>query len=244
MKTLPFTLLNSNELYAIANRIAEACKLTTPGNEYLMKLCTHIIEANNELRRGLGRTFNSEFTSVLMLADEKRDNAFIGLRDYIRACCNSGDALKDKAANDLSLMLENVGNTIYSLPYGAETTKLEVLFEKFSTSASQEELAAITAIDWLERLKARQTDFENVYQSKVEAEAGIDFPLLKKSKDTITFYLKGLLSYIETNSKNEPAQFSSIEDKINDIITDAVSLARSRATRKENAEKETAKTTV
>jgi len=237
MKTLPFTLLNSNELYAIANRIVEACKLSHPDNEYLMKLCVLILVANSDLRRGLGRTFNSEFTSVLILADEKRDNAFIGLRDYIHACCNSGDTLKDKAAKDISLILENVGNTIYSLPYAAETTKLDVLFEKFSMPAAQEELVAISATDWLERLKARQTDFENVYQSKVEAEAGIDFPLLKKSKDAITFYLKGLLSYIETNSKNEPAQFSSIAEKINGIITDAVALARARGTRKENAEK-------
>jgi len=243
MKTLPFSLLNSNELYAIANRIAEACKLSLPDNEYLMKLCAFIILANNELRIGLGRTFNSEFTSVLILADEKRDNAFIGLRDFIHACCNSGDTLKDKAAKDLSLILENVGNTIYSLPYAAETTKLDVLFEKFGTTAAQEELAAISATDWLERLKARQKDFENVYQSKVETEAGIDFPLLKKSKDAITFYLKGLLSYIETNSKNEPALFGSIEEKINGIITDAVALARARGTRKENAEKEAGKPT-
>jgi len=237
MKTLPFTLLNSNELYAIANRFAEACKLSLPDNEYLMKLCTLIIVANSDLRRGLGRTFNSEFTSVLMLADEKRDNSFIGLRDYIHACCNSGDTLKDKAAKDLSLILENVGNTIYSLPYAAETTKLDVLFEDLSTPAAKEALATIMATEWLERLKARQTDFENVYQSKVEAEAGIDFPLLKKSKETITFYMKGLLSYIETNSKAEPTQFGSIEEKINGIITDAVALARARGTRKENAEK-------
>jgi hypothetical protein len=244
MKTLPFSLLNSNELYAIANRIVEACKLSLSDNEYLMKLCVLILVANSDLRRGLGRTFNSEFTSQLLDSDELRDNAFVGLRDYIRSFCNSGDTVKDKAGAYLSEIVSSVGNSIHRMPYATETTKLDVLFEDLDTPAAREALATIMATDWLERLKARQEDFESIYQSKIEADAGIDFPLLKNSKETITFYLKGLLSYIETNSKNEPALFGSTEEKIDSIITDAVSLARARGTRKENADKEPDKAAV
>jgi len=244
MKTLPFSLLNSNELYAIANRIVEACKLSLSDNEYLMKLCVLILVANSDLRRGLGRTFNSEFTSRLLDSDELRDNAFVGLRDYIRSFCNSGDTVKDKAGAYLSEIVSSVGNSIHRMPYATETTKLDVLFEDLDSPAAREALATIMATDWLERLKARQEDFESIYQSKIEADAGIDFPLLKNSKETITFYLKGLLSYIETNSKNEPALFGSTEEKIDSIITDAVSLARARGTRKENADKEPDKAAV
>ena len=243
MRTLPFRLLTSNELYAIANRLAEACKLTVSDNAYLMKLCALIIEANSDLRRGLGRTFNSAFTSVLLVADEKRDGSFMGLRDYIHACCNSGDDVKDEAARNLSAIVEAVGNTIYALPFAAETTKLDVLFEKFDGPAAREAIATIMATDWLERLKARQDDFEKVYQSKIEAETGVDLPLVKNSKDAITTYLKGLLSYITTNVIDDAAQFGAIEEKIDGIITDALTIARSRSTRIENAEKEAAKAT-
>lgn len=241
MKTLPFRLLTSSELYAIANRLVEACKLTVSDNAYLMKLCAFILEANSDLRRGLGRTFNSEFTSALLLADEKRDGAFIGLRDYIHACCNYGDAAKEDAARNLSLIVEAVGNTIYALPFAAETTKLDVLFEKFDAPAAREAIATITAADWLDRLKARQDDFEKVYQSKIEAEAGIDLPLVKNSKEKITTNLRGLFSYITTNVLHDAVEFSAIEEKINGIITDTVTIARNRATRKENADKDTAK---
>ena len=237
MKTLPFRLLNSNELYAIANRIVEACKLSHPDNEYLMKLCVLILVANSDLRRGLGRTFNSEFTSQLLDSDEVRDNAFVGLRDYIRSFCNSGDTVKDKAGAYLSEIVSSVGNSIHRMPYATETTSLDVLFENFSTPAAGEALATIMATERLERLKEKQQNFEKIYQSKIEADAGIDFPLIKNSKETITFYLKGLLSYIETNSKDEPALFGLTEEKINGIITDAVALARARGTRKESAEK-------
>src|SRR5665648_611674 len=127
MKTLPFRLLNSNELYAIANRIVEACKLSLSDNEYLMKLCVLILVANSDLRRGLGRTFNSEFTSRLLDSDEVRDNAFVGLRDYIRSFCNSGDTVKDKAGAYLSEIVSSVGNSIHRMPYATETTKLDVL---------------------------------------------------------------------------------------------------------------------
>jgi hypothetical protein len=173
--------------------------------------------------------------------DELRVNAFIGLRDYIHACCNNGDEIKEKAASYLTSILDAVGNTLYSLPYAEESTKLDLLFEKFGATSAREALATISASDWLERLKARQADFEKVYQSKVETEAGIDFPLLKTSKNTIKFYLKGLLNYIETNSKKKPDQFSTVEEKINEIITDTVTLARARGTRKENFEKKTDK---
>jgi len=241
MKKLPFSILSSTEIYSVTNRIAEACKLAVKDNEYIKELCELLIEGNNNLRKGLGRTFNSEFTSVLLHYDELRVNAFIGMRDYIHACCNNGDEIKEKAASYLSSILEAVGNTLYSLPYSEESTKLDLLFEKFDASAAREAIATINATDWLERLKTRQADFEKVYHSKVETEAGIDFPLLKTSKNTIKFYLKGLLNYIETNSKKDTARFSSLEDQINEIITDIVTLARARGTRKENAEKKTNK---
>jgi len=237
MKTLPFTLLNSNELYAIADRIVEACKLSHPDNEYLMKLCVLILVANSDLRRGLGRTFNSEFTSLLLDSDEERDNVFVGLRDYIRSFCNSGDPVKDKAGVYLSEIVSSVGNGINRMPYATETTSLDVLFEDLSTPAAGEALATIMATERFERLKEKQQNFKKVYQSKIEADAGIDFPLLKNSKETITFFMKGLLSYIETNSQIEPALFGLTEEKINEIITEAVSLARARGTRKESAEK-------
>lgn len=241
MKKLPFSLLSSNELYTIVNRIVEACKLTVSDNEYLMKLCELLIAANHDLRKGLGRTFNSEFTSILLLADEKRDYAFIGLRDYIQACCNNGDPVKEAAAKSLSVIIESVGHTIYALPYASESTKLEVLFEKFGTPAAREALATIMATDWLERLKARQEDFEKIYQSKIETEGDVSLPLVKNSKDLIKRYLKGLLTYIVTNIHFDASHFGAIEEKINEIITDAVTLARNRATRKENAEKKVAK---
>ncbi len=242
MKTLPFSLLNSSELYAIASRIVEACKQTNGADEHILKLCTHILEANSDLRKGLGRTFNLEFTSVLLVADEKRDGSFIGLRDYIHACCNSGDDVKEEAANKLSDLLSAVGNTIYRMAYATETTKMDVLFERLNSPAAQESLGIIKATDWLERLKARQADFEKVYQSKIESDAGIDFPLIKKTRQSITINLKGLLIYIETGCLYDSAQFSPVEEKINEIITDAVTLVRSRGTRKENAEKKDDKT--
>lgn len=237
MKTLPFGLLNSSEFYAIANRIVDACKQTISDNEFLIKLYAIINEANNDLRIGLGRSFNSEFTSVLLLTDEKRDKAFIGFRDYIRAYCNHGDAIKEEAATNLSVILESVGNNLHRMPYAVESTKLDVLFENLSTPKAKEALETIMAQEWLERLKTRQEEFEKTYHSKIDTEAGIDLPLLKNSKRTLITYIKGLLYYVETNKNMEHAQFVAIEEKINVIITDAVTIARNRETRKEKADK-------
>jgi hypothetical protein len=82
-----------------------------------------------------------------------------------------------------------------------------------------------------------QDKFEETYKSKVDAEAAIDLPLLKDSKIRVSKALYALLTYVESNVELHSAQFSPIEQKINEVITDIVAIARARITREENEKK-------
>jgi hypothetical protein len=236
MKNLPFSILNPNELYTISCRIVEASMDAFSSNAYVTTLCERIERGNRDLAKGLGRSLNSEFTSVLLDKDQVRDNAFIGLRDYIRAFCHSSDTEKATAATTLAIIFENVGNTVYTMGYAVETAKLNILIGNLSSPLAQQAIATIDATEWFEHLKTGQMEFEKVYKTKVETEAFIDYPLVKDAKEKISRYLRALLSYIETNSDLDAAQYAAPKDIINEIITKIVSTARARNTPMMDAE--------
>ena len=103
-----------------------------------------------------------------------------------------------------------------------------------STPASLKDIESIGATEWFEELKTSQTEFEKVYNSKIDTESAINFPLIKDARDRITKYLKALLSYININTELDPVKYSAIADKIDEIITEIVAIARARETRKGN----------
>lgn len=92
-------------------------------------------------------------------------------------------------------------------------------------------------VDWFEELKKTRKEFEGAYNTKIETEAAINPPLYKIRKTVLQNTAIRYLDYIETNSDWNPAKFSLAKDKINEIITDTVAIARARVTRKENEEK-------
>lgn len=236
MKNFPFSILNSNELYTASNRIVNASKGSLGSDPFTSTLCLHIGQGNSDLAKGLGKSLNSEFTPVLLVRDQERDDDFIGLRDYVSSCSHSKNPIQAAAGRSIMSIFDNVGRSIYYLGYNEETAKLNTLFEALETSSAQQAIKTIGATERFEELKNSQEEFEKTYQSKIETESAINYPLVKDAKVRITKYLKTLLYYIDTNSDLDGAIFGAAKEAINQIITDTIAIAHSRATRIENAE--------
>jgi len=244
MKNLPFSMLSSNELYTTSCRIVEACKLSLSGNEFVSTLCSSVDMGNSDLGKGLGKSLNSDFTPLLILRDQARDNAFIGLRDFASSFSHSNDEGKAAAGKNLTGIFDTTGNSAYSMGYSVETAKLNSLIMNLSTPASLKDMESIGAIEWFEQLKTCQVEFEKVYNSKIDTESAINFPLIKDARDRITKYLKALLSYININTELDPVKYGPVSDKIDEMITEIVAIARARKTRKGNVPKKSEKATV
>ena len=244
MKNMPFSILYSNELYTASTRIVEASKAALGSDPYASTLCLHIALGNDDLAKALGKSLNSVFTPVLLVRDQERDDAFISLRDYASSCSHSKNPKEVAAGRSITAIFDNVGISVYYLGYAQETAKLKTLIEAFGTSSAQQALETIGATERFEELKSSQDEFEKTYQSKIETESAINYPLVKDSKLRITKYLKTLLFYIDTNSDLDNTVFGAAKEAINQIITDTVAIAHSRATRIENALVEEDKPTV
>lgn len=65
MKNLPFSLLNSNEIYTISCRINEACKLSVTNDGFVVTLCSNIDQANVDLAKGLGKSLNRKIDEII-----------------------------------------------------------------------------------------------------------------------------------------------------------------------------------
>jgi len=236
MKNFPFSILNSNELYTASTRIVDASKATLEGDPYTSTLCLHIGQGNSDLGKALGKALYREFTPLLLVHDQERDDSFFNLRDYASSCSHSKNPIQAAAGKSIRAIFDNVGNSVSNLGYAKETAKLKTLIEALGTSSAQQAIEAIVATERFEELKSSQDQFEKTYQIKIKTESDINYPLVKDSKLRITKYLKTLLYYIDTNSDLDGAIFGAAKEAINQIITDAVAIAHSRATRTENAE--------
>jgi len=236
MKNFPFSILNSNELYTASTRIVDASKGALSSDPYTSTLCLHIGQGNSDLAKALGKAFNSEFTPVLLVRNQERDDGFICLRDYASSCSHGKNSIQAAAGRSISVIFDNVGNSVANLGYAKETAKLNTLIEALETPSAQQALATIGATERFEELKSSQDEFEKTYQIKIKTESDINYPLVKDAKLRITKYLKTLLYYIDTNSDLDGVLFGTAKEAINQIITDTVTIARSRATRIENAE--------
>ena len=244
MKKLPFSLLSSNELFTTSSRINEACKLSLSSDIYVSNLCSSIDQGNNDLSKGLGKSLNSDFTPLLLVQDQVRDNAFIGLRDFFTSYSHSSDPAKAAAGRNLTAIFENIGNSAYRLGYVVETSKINSLIANLSVPAAVKDMECVGATEWFAQLKTSQLEFEKIYNTKIVTESAIDYPLVKDARVRISRYLKGLMNYIEINTDLDEAKFGSTCDKINEIITEIVAIIRSRETRSENKKEEPDKAAV
>ena len=238
MKELPVSILSSTELNTFVNRLVSVSNEALADNPYVVTLGTLIAKSNADLSDSLGKTLGSEYTSKLLVHDQDRDHSFIGFRDFISSFTHDKNVEKKAAAISLASIIENVGNRIYSLGYAVESSKMNSLITNLSTPQAQQAIETIGAGDWFEQLTSSQEAFEKLYKTKIEVDSEINYLRIKDSRVIIARYLQALLIYIGTNSDLDGARYEPVKEKINVLITDAVTIARARLTRNENADKE------
>ncbi len=234
MKEFNFSIFSSDELYTLSDRTVQCMNDSGLEDPFNDKVTECLVSNNADLSKAIGRNLKSELTPEILSADEKRDKCFVGMRDYVYAFRNSTNQSKAEAANRLSAKIENQGWTLYRLSLPKQTASMNALFAELDKPESQADIATLAATDWYADAKNSQTNFESVYQTKVNKESEVNIPLMKESTRYIRFFLKGLYSYIEVNTELTPATYKVISDKLDKIITDVSTIARARQTRKIN----------
>ena len=114
----------------------------------------------------------SDITDELLTLDAERDDAFTGIRDFLKAMMKHFDPKKRKAAQKLFSNLSSHGTDVNTTALNAETGVLVKMLNEWDTNADLK--AAITDLgigDWVAYLKLKNQTFETKYQSR-DQEAG------------------------------------------------------------------------
>jgi hypothetical protein len=192
------------------------------------------------MEKALGKALTSDFTPVILDKDKARDHGFLSLREYVKSCLHDIDPVIALAAKKISIIIQTIGNDIYRHGNIDETAEMNSLISELSKPETMQLLKLIGADVRFKVMSDAQDDFEKTYNSKVTVDSTINYPLLKDSKIRVAQSLNALLTYVESNVEFNKAQFGPIEDKINTVITDIVTIARARITRVENEKKKVA----
>lgn len=240
MNDLPLSILDSYELYTGSKRIHDAVSSTLSADNYVKSLCLQILDGTKGMEQAMGKALKSGFTSLLFDSDKFRDDSLLGFKSYIHAYTFCADLAKKAAALSLEDAMNEVGRNIHRLGYVDQTAKANTLIDKLATDEAQQNISTINATEWHDQVVTTQKNFETVYQNKTDVESKINLPLLKDSKKKINVAMVSLLNYIETNSMLNTPVYRALEQKLNELIAEIVTIARARITRAENEKKEAA----
>lgn len=235
MKQFPVSIFTFDELHTIVVRFTE---LVDPLKEdvFIKATLTPLNAQLDILAQVLGKSHNPQLTQLLAEKDHLRDSAFIALRDLAGA---SSYRLKTDVADAglyLTKIFKDVGYTLHRDGYATQTSKLMILFNELGKDKAVVSLRTILGEEWLEELKLAHIDFENTNNSKIESGAGNDdYPKKTEIRKKIDFYMEGISSYIAINSENGSNEFKTVNEKIEEMVSEANRIARARKTRKKNA---------
>lgn len=231
MQSVNFKLLKPEEVHTFTFRILTIASSLIHQDEFLASIYPLLQRENDNLSMALGQVRGSKFTSLLAERDSLRDRLFMGFRYYITAFTFHPDEKIANAAQFLENLVEKRGVTLYNLGYTEETSQLNGLLNDLKSPDAQAALVLIQDNYWVTTLTNAQQEFEALYQEKVETEAIQDLPKLTTSKNNVAHYLSRLLQYIDTNRELNPEKYQSVADKIDEVITDVMTIARARKTK-------------
>jgi hypothetical protein len=231
MKPVHYTYLKPIEIHSLSIRVQPIIAEGTPGDALIPAFLPDLKTHTDALSAALGIDRASEFTLRLQTTDGERDTRFVGFRDFIAAQVNHPDETIARAAITIDAILETRGKRLYNYGYAEQSSQLNGLLNDLESPQAQQALETLNAAVWLTPLKEKQSEFESLYQQKIANAATSEAPLVTASKNKVIHYLNGLLFYIDFKAEKEPALFNPMIEKIDEVITDMMSVARARKTR-------------
>lgn len=234
MQSINFSLLKTEEVHTFALRFLPIIELITQDEPLLKVLYPRLQDRINDLSLALGLSRTSKFTDQLFAADEKRDKFFMGFKNLVTCFTFHPDPAISQAGRVLELLIQKRGTTLYSFGYVEETSQLNGLLEDLKNPEAQQAIAVINAGFWTDALEKSQHEFEAIYQQKVATEAVQDLPKITDTRRDIVHMLTRMLQYVEAHAEINGEKFNPIVEKIDEVIVDMMTIARTRKTRKED----------
>ena len=243
LKKLSTSLLLNTELTIVGYRLVDTVAAALPEETTVSKMLDLIRADIAQVEAALGREQASEFTAQLSEKDQIRDDAFVALRDLAKACTNRSNPEVSQAGELIYALFEARGLTLYSKGYTEQSAGMNLLLEDLSTEQASDALATMGAPSWYDELRLAQDSFEQAVREKLSTESQDDILPIRFSRSQLTDHIETLLGCVRAmrdyqELTDAPNGYSALDESIssiNEIITNAMTIAKSRRTRNESA---------
>ncbi|MDR3246762.1 MAG: DUF6261 family protein [Prevotellaceae bacterium] len=148
-------------------------------------------------------------TALMDKADQKRDRTFRGFIDAVKSALNHFDAEKQKAANELLVLLNHFGNLAEKTPNEETASIYNFLQELRGAYAPQ--IATLVLNDWITELDNNNQAYEELVKKRnVEVTSRTTLRMVdvrKKTQDVYRSIIERIEALIVVNGESQYAAF-------------------------------------
>ncbi|MEL6560491.1 MAG: DUF6261 family protein [Bacteroidota bacterium] len=184
----------------------------------------------------------NELIEEVAEADAVLDDMFLAFRDTVEIGKRKRDKASVMAYQRLWNVLEKADLRLYRLGYSEKAGKLSALLNELDKPEFQADIALLRASEFYSDLKFAESEFDSLYNSKLDVDNKKKYPTLAKAKSQIVPHINILLGTIsvleESPGDADPAAVTALVEKINGTTTEIMATAKARKTRNENRKKE------
>lgn len=205
----------------------------------IKKLVEKLTQANQVLAELLNSSREGEFTKQLREFDSIRDDAFLGLRDYIESCTRRRNKPEIKeAAEKIYELFKKHGKSLQSLGYSAQTGATNLLLSDMRQPEMQTAIDKAKARELYKELEESQNAFETLYRKTLKTGKLKKKPTKKEIITVLKFDILLLIRNIIFAAGLDSEKYGETENRIAEAVDDIMIIAKNKNTRDKNLENE------
>jgi len=243
IKKMIFSLLHINELLAYSNEIKTYLQASGLESLPIQPLVVEFVAKQEKALAASNRSQSSQYTQWLRETDHRRDESFIAFRNLMEANTHRADEdiVRDAAA--ICRIIRGHGWSLYAEGQKVESAKLASLIKELELEENQTAITSLNSLLWYKEMVDDNSAYTQMVEDKAKTKAGeVDYDTEKLYKD-LRLTCNDLFDSIEVlNRINPDPKYLEIANYCNECTQKYIAAGRSRKTKKENADSETADT--
>lgn len=228
IETLNFKQIRNSEHIQFNKAVLHVCEVHNPETLHIKAQFDALKETNDSMESVFKTARGNVITQEIITEDENRDRLTVGFTMVVTGYTNYYLPEKKEAAELILAHIKKYGNTIAYLNYVAETATLNDLID--GIEADTELTAAVTLLglnDWITELKARNTEFNRLFELRAEKEAGKTKLKLRELRSEAVVCYRNLIKYLDAASIMHPSDvYETVTNEINEFIDKYSNLRR------------------
>lgn len=225
LKQFSHSLLTSEELVVIAERLMQAVSTTTH-KDILGNRIKKTTDASNVLSEALNEGLSNVHASRVQQADLLRDDAFQAFKYGVLSASYRTEPSIKKAGEKLVEVVRKRGFSLYNLGYIAQSEAMRSLVEDLGKYAVEISHAGVA--DLLEEMLNAHENFDQIYHEKTTENTKNETPQVVVWKTELSKQITLFLNHVELLEEDKEEGVNTLVDKLNSVITDMMQEAKER----------------